>query len=382
MSTPVSVTASGSGPSMIGGTGEDVPVMNRDFGANIPGWWDYNLLNLLASSQDEVTVGDIVLQRSSAGNLNRQVIFDPAGITATFGSSNPAVFTVDASGLLTYVSTGTAQLTITSASRIARKLLKWSDATIELRYKQGITGSLRRHIENNVDACVGGDLELYPVLLYPGFQPPLMSQNSNFWARNYSNFSCVAAYGTNGGNWLGATAISQDILIVAEHTKIGWAGSSFLFPNPTTGELYWATSTGHKTIGNTDVRIVKVSPLLPNYVVPAKLWPANYLTKISNNLEYVPLFRVNQYKQIGLVRDYYYYPDYGVPVTPRADKLLGLIGGDSGHGDFAAINGQLVFDNCHYGRADNIITEINIAVTELGGSDYPQAIDLSGFPNV
>jgi hypothetical protein len=75
--------------------------------------------------------------------------------------------------------------------------------------------------------------------------------------------------------------------------------------------------------------------------------------------------------------------------THRYALWENIVGGDSGHPSCIIINNQLVIMTCTYGGWSGQIagpnylayhTEINAAMTSLGGGYQLTEIDLSGFP--
>ena len=112
---------------------------------------------------------------------------------------------------------------------------------------------------------------------------PTYTWDTNSWAYPIRNaLTCRAVYNSWGGRWGGPTLIHPRFAVTAWHfwvTDPGVVGRTVRFRG-TDGVLYTRTVSAQARIGTTDIAILMLDSPLPAEVIPAKVLPTNWATKL------------------------------------------------------------------------------------------------------
>ncbi len=314
-----------------------------------------------------------------------------------FESLDPEIATVNERGIVTRVGNGTAR--ILAKTRLLNRrvdvavLREAGQSTITL--DSYVAGSLARDCANAIDTRLAGvtPSTAKPIFNTANHDAALYVRNTGCWAADI-DLTCVSPWNSAGGIMYGGTAISPRHIIFARH---------FLIPNGST--IRFVTS-GNAVVSRTmttkavlsgegypfDLAIGLLDSDLPGTITPAKVLPADTLDYLPSLASAYPLpcLGIDQ-EEKALVTDLYSLGGSFASCQPpsnatRLNFYEPLIMHDSGNPCFLVIGGVAVllttwtFGGPGAGpRIHALHTEINAALTSLGGGYQLTSIDLSAF---
>lgn len=314
-----------------------------------------------------------------------------------FESLDPSIATVDSIGNVTRVSDGTARILAKTRllnKRIDVPVVREGGATV-VTLNSYTAGSLALECSTAVDSRISGKTPsaAKPIFSTANHAAGSYTRNAGCWAANI-DLTCVSPWNSAGGIAYAGTAISPRHIIFARHFQIP-TGATVRFV--TTGNVVVTrTMTAAQSLAGSgypyDLTIGLLDSALPDTITPAKVLPANvldYLPSLSK-LYSIPALVIDR-EEKALVADLYQlsgsYVSFHQPVdATRLTYFEGLISGDSGNPGFLVIDDQPVLvTTWTYGGAGSgprihaLHTEINAAMTTLGGGHQLTDVSLSGF---
>lgn len=351
---------------------------------------------LSASSTSNVEISDGLFQRNvgSSARYDAIVYYIPEVGDVTipnFSSSNSSIATVGNSGNVTTVGSGNVDIfcrafqTTKKVTHNARTVTPTTTDTF-LNY---LDGTLGKHSTNEGNSVIagGGQLNLFSV---KNPQTPTYTRNSSCWA-SLLDWTGVSPHNSAGGFQRGGTLVSPRHLVWANHFNIP-NGTTITFVSAE-NEVFTRTLTSSIQIGTSDIRVGVLNGDIDESVSHYSVLPSNwndYLVTVSQT--YIPLVTTDQ-EQKAICRELnnISITVHGgrifhrfAQISPRQNFSENIVVGDSGQPMFMIIDGEMVFLGCHYNTGAIVslheyITEINAAMTTLGGGYQLTEVDLSGF---
>ncbi len=314
-----------------------------------------------------------------------------------FESLNEDIATVDDVGYVTRVSDGTATILVKTKllnKPVSVPVSRLTGQTVVV-LNNYIAGSLARDCSTAVDDRISGQT---PATAKPIFTTA--DHDTSTYVRNVSNWaadvdlSCVSPWNSSGGASYAGTAISPRHVIFARHFPIpNGATVRFVTADNVVVNRIMTTSQALAGDGYTyDLTIGKLDSDLPETITPATVLPSNvlnYLPSLSNEYS-LPCLAFDR-EEKALVTDLYSLSGSFVSCHQPADATRltffeQLISGDSGNPCFLIIDDVAVLiTTWTYGgpgagpRIHALHTEINAAMTTLGGGYQLTDVDLSDF---
>lgn len=358
-------------------------------------------LVLASSSSTLVTIDDALFQRDSPAlvRYDAEVVYFPTAGPVTspyFFSGNPALATVDSSGDVTTVGSGNVDIfcrALQTTKKVTHNARTTGGSTADT-FLSYIDGTLGKHSTEQGDELVsgGGELNLFST---KNSATSTYVRNASCWAASL-DWSGVSPHNSTGGFQRGGTLVSPRHLVWANHFNIA-NGATVTFVNDS-NEVFTRTVSNSVQIGFSDIRVgvlnADIDASVSFYQVLPNDWRDYIVAVFRTN---IPLITTDQ-DQNALVRDFNNSANTGpagiiqishnVPAqdSPRSPFSQQIVGGDSGQPMFMLINGTMVLLGCHYTAfgiplLSNYITEINAAMTTLGGGYQLTQADLSAFTN-
>lgn len=322
----------------------------------------------------------------------------------TFSSLDPSVATIDHMGLTTRVSDGYARLRVQFGLMYLRQFSVQIARTIgdpvTTTFKEFVTGSLARHMCDQIDARIAGKTFAANGDVYSSKAPWVRS--TGFWAADV-DLTCASPWNNAMGENRAGTLVTPRHALVARHYGTYSPGEVYTFV--TMGNVaHQMTVDSVYVCPSSDTTILRFSTDAPAGITFAKVMPystlivkAPSMTRGYSDPGAVPGLVLNQTER-GSVSDF--YPNIatttmgvnGRPtaVEARSDFWNGPVVGDSGNPVFLLVNGQPVllttWTSGGFGGGPNYVTqavqdEINTGLTTLGGGYQLTTADLSGFPS-
>lgn len=317
-----------------------------------------------------------------------------------FESANPAVATVDSTGYVTSITDGSTTVRcrrrhVLREVSIAAAVDQVETVTLLNAYLSGTVG---KHIKDEATALLAASTQT-------NIYSSGTTRNANVWTGDY-NLTGVAYSNTTSGNaQRGGTLISPRHIIFVDHYKIA-VGATITFVTANGTEVT-RTLSARQTISpagstpttNRDVTIGLLSSDVPGTLTWYKLMPADwqdYLTLYGNSN--VPVVALDQQRNaLQRWRKIYPYPASDPALRAIYNSVFvyhhlassasqEIVVGDSGQPIFHPIDGELVLLGCHTWETSAFLlgmvkTEIDAAMTSLGGGYTSTAADLTGFNN-
>lgn len=219
-------------------------------------------------------------------------------------------------------------------------------------------------------------------------------RNPNCWAGSI-DLTCVSPWNSAGTTQLCATLISPRHYICAAHAAVP-VGATVRFVTTDNTTVERTVTAIVSNIGY-DTCVGVLNADVPNSISFAKVLPTNFREYIPTHTEYeIPVISIDQTKKALVKR--ILSVDYNFSLSP--DKWLmsfggctaaafstlneNIIGGDSGHPSFLVVNGEACILTCWTGSTNGAAynkmhTELNAAMTSLGGGYQLTIADLSSF---
>ncbi len=346
---------------------------------------------------DDATVYDDL---SAETRLEGPISTEPPDVVERmeFTTANPSLAVVSSSGYVTSTGTGTTIITC-KRKHVRRKL--------EIDAAVGVVTAVTNLISYNNDTLGKHVKDTIASLLATSTQTNIytsgVTRNPNVWTGDL-DLTGISYWNTTGGNngHRGATLISPRHVLMANH-----------FPVTVGDTIEYVTQAGVKvqrtldsvitivpsdpTYSSADMRIGKLNADVPETIKHYSIMPEDwfdYLTLYHNSE--LPIVACAQRRTIyQRWRRNYPHPSDNEALRNEyntawcyhelADQAsANLVTGDSGQPTFFPINGELVLlgshltDVSHY-LASKFKTEINAAMTTLGGGYTTTVADLTGF---
>lgn len=317
-----------------------------------------------------VTVDDVVYSRytTATKTVNAQIAVMANSLVApSFRAIDLTKATVDQTGKVTTVSTGTTRIlvsvppfiySVTHAGSIA------SGQTVDT-FLNYVSGSLGEAITDAiVERAVEGKSKLV--------------RDPNCWID--LDFSCWPA------QRFGGCLISPRHLLTANHA---WPGTAITFVGPDGTMINRTISlTDSETIAGSDMRISLLSEAVPESIAYCRVLPTDWRDYVT--VKDLPILAGDQ--QFQVLSRKAISADNGVVTHQNATRselvpfTETIISGDSGSPLWVIVDGELILLGTHGGAngfvcVSDRIDEINEAMDTLGGGYQLDEIDLSAYPS-
>lgn len=312
----------------------------------------------------------------------------------TRSSTNLSVLapTVGNTQLWTYVGAGSTKLQIITPARTYERLMNTFSQSSVISRTQGTstTGSLRRHMDTQVDARIASFTSYAErAEMFSDRNPvtPAYTRNVNCWLSTV-DLTPIAAWNSDSNFQKGPTLISPRHVVGANHYQ--WAVGTTVHFVEADNDVVVRTITAVASIAGTDIILGVLNSDVPAGISFARVLPADWATKLPTLSTFgVPVCSADQGKRVFLrnVRA------IGTSVSCEPPNIASRIGfykdavsGDSGSPCFAVIGGEMVLLCTWLGGGGgtgpslvNYTTQINAAMTTLGGGGSLTAVDLSTY---
>lgn len=256
------------------------------------------------------------------------------------------------------------------------------------------------HIKSSINNLLLGK---YPATSLPVFASqdhatPAYVRNTENWAADYvQQLTCISPWNSDGAFTKAGTLVSPRHVIFATHflpavgSTIRFIAADNTIVNRTVTALESITVTG---VNYPDITVGLLDSDVPGTIAFAKVLPDAWEDKLPNIATLRPLaFGTDQEEKL-LLREATQIGDdlvaktarFAAPIEPTYRSFYeNLVSGDSGNPCFFLINGQLIlltvwtFSDATGTSVSAFKTEINTAMTTLGGGYQLTEINLAGF---
>lgn len=348
-----------------------------------PFWFDLNdtvrnvaiTSGVVTSDEDgdasiQVTTGADVSQEHSFG-LALSYSYMDGSPDFSFTSSNEAVATVDASGVVTPVAAGNATITVigsiegTSVTRNIELTQTVVEGTTMNTIVGGVTGSARKSITDVIDAAISGKT--------PSVAKPLFSAanhvtgaytyNASGWFYPWvTAMTGLSPWNSNGGTEKAGVAVTARNAIGAAHYGLN-IGNTIRFVQ-SNGTVVDRVISAYSDMAGTDIRLYVLSSDLPAGITPAKMFPSDWTEHFTvgpsggGRCESMPIAWIDKINNVYVHSVELYMDgstigaelDYGLPVgVERLSFSKGLTMGDSGSPFFVMVGSNLALLTSAYG---------------------------------
>jgi len=345
---------------------------------------------------DDATVFD---ESSAETRQEGFIVTDPidAGEKAVFSSDNPSVATVDAGGYVRSIADGTT--TIRCKRKHVRRAVAITAVVDEVqtivRLQSYNSGTLGKHIKDSAAA-------LLAVSEQTNVYSSGTTRNPNVWTGALDLTGVAYSNTTSGGAQRAGTLISPRHIVFSKHYQIAVGATvNFVTADGTTvSRTLQARQDVDALVSppNRDSTIGLLNTDVPSSIKWYKLFPndwQDYLTLYTNSQ--LPIVAFDQERKVIQRWRHLPWPDND-PAQQAFNNIIifahslasqaseNIIVGDSGQPCFHAINGELALLGFHTGDLFGFFmgatkTEIDAAMTSLGGGYTSTDFDLSGFNN-
>ncbi|MEQ1751214.1 MAG: hypothetical protein ABL974_17430 [Prosthecobacter sp.] len=293
--------------------------------------------------------------------------------------------------LWTYVADGSVMMRlITPARTYERSVSVYSSASVvERTQSTSVTGSLRKHMESQVDTRINNFIAfLDRSSLFSGRNPtgPTYTRNTDCFLSTV-DMTPLAAWNSAGIYQRGPTLITPRHIVGAAHWPFS-VGTTVHFVSAA-NVLTVRTVTDVSVISGTDIILGKLDSDVPAGIAFAKVLPTNWAAKLPTlSLFGVPVCSTDQGKRAWVrnLRTLGASVGCEAPNASRISYYADAISGDSGSPCFAVINNEMVLLCCWLGGGGGTgpslvyyTTQINSALTALGGGYQLTAINLASY---
>ena len=319
------------------------------------------------------------------------ILRDELGSGLTFATSDPAVATVSSQGIVTHVTDGAFDLTLTVGAfeRVFPLVNTTTPQGESTLITGGPAGSLREALTRPIDEALAlsSDITMFSVRDHA---TGTYTRNPTFWGWPVAD---AAAWSAIPVRWSGhptilrgGTLIAPDIIATTTHYP-STIGSSYTYAEPD-GTLHVRTVTHRRTVSG-DLTIARLDSPLPAAIPPMPIMPnvGIYGQKsISPSLGSVPVFGLNKFLQAS-VRDF--QPQGGAIAPQLPDRLatfVQMVSGDSSGAVVFADGTSLIYlfgwtTNQSGVPLGNHVAAIEAAIADMGSSSEITLYDVSGFPD-
>lgn len=367
------------------------PVYDTDFTYRISAVVDYN--DVGAASTDMV-VNDAAITRIVSAYSDPYYDFIVSG-----NAPGLTLTALDATGVfvgnrLTRVSNGTCRVrasTWLKSEIFTCNMTRINDNQYDiLRYYE--SGSLARHMVDLFATLIGSKTSTSkPIYSTQNHTSPSYTRNIDCWAYPI-NATAISPWNSRGSNTRAGTAISPRHIILAEHYPLAINDTIRFITSDNV--VITRTISNVQQVANYDLQIAVLDADLPGTITPLKVPPANVLNYLpSIALFPIPLLATDQ-EEKALTKETWptNWNSYGIKygafqnasTDPTSRMTETIIGGDSGNPVCMLINGEAVLISDWFGPYlglfyPTLISEINSAITTLGGGHTLSTVDLSSF---
>lgn len=334
------------------------------------------------------------------GQINVNVLSNPFSSRAvTYSSQTPTIATVDSSGRVTRVSDGTAKIVVDTPA--LKQLLNVSvslpTAGVITTYPSYANGTLGKNVSDDIDDRItnvtSSNAETYkPIFSTQDHTNSIYVRNTSSWVYGL-DLTAISPWNSNGGVRKAGTLISPRHIIFANHYTIA-NGSKIRFITQDNVVVERTLVNSIQVGSPSDVQVGVLDSDVSDTISFAKFLPDGWQNYIPG-IPYLPIpifytdqeekALVNQWPwiQAGAVVSFS-YPQSTSPSRKALSEQV--ISGDSGNPAFLIINNQLVIltawqvAGAGAGPSHTYYkSQINAAMTSLGGGYQLTTVDLSGF---
>jgi hypothetical protein len=393
-------------------------------GSIAPFWFDCAIDSVVASTEafaGDTLIDDFINYTTADATVttNRKItplieVNDGCGcenISFTYSSSNEAVATIDSTGLTSWVSNGTVNITV-SAFRFEEFLVSRIFSVTVNRTAGTTTNVKQKFIANTLGAEMTREMaeEIGSLTANNSTKLVFSTQNhgaatyvrsSTCWAKNF-DWTGVSPWNSGLANRKAGTLVSPCHLICAKHYQLN-IGNSIRFITADNA-VVTRTIASKGSVGSTDLTVCKLNEDVPETIKHYKVLDMQseaFIAKVSDT-GFLPIVFFDQEEKalvgnynlsgvntnfFGMTRWRYrnqpFYPShyekfYEFYETP--------IGGDSGNPLFFIIDDEPVLQSVFWtsgggGSISFYKTQVNNIMTSLGGGYQLELYDISSYPN-
>ena len=308
----------------------------------------------------------------------------------SFSSSSTGTLGNPVNGLAAYVADGPCTLLATSRDGETSAVLVTAEGgesnTTDIP-DGWVSGTLAAHCTDQIAslAASGNELNVFTVANGSTFV-----RNPGFWASSV-DFSCASPWNSTGGAQRAGTLVSPRHVVFCEHASFYPANGATMYFVSAQGEV--VTRTLESTVfAASDIRVGVLDSDVPASISFARVLPTDWASASLPGIDAtfaVPVIVFNQQERSGVSnltgfatdRFNTRYPD------SYADYYQNIVKGDSCNPVFLVIDnapvliGVLTFGGSGAGfHIAHYTTQVNAAMTTLGGGYSLTTVDLSEFP--
>lgn len=308
----------------------------------------------------------------------------------SFSSSATGTLGNPVNGLAAYVADGPCTLFATSRDGETSAVLVTAESggptTTDIP-DGWVSGTLAAHCTDQIAglASSGSELNVFAVANGATFV-----RNPSFWASGI-DLSCASPWNSTGGSQRAGTLVSPRHVVFCEHASFYPANGATMYFVSAQGEV--VTRTLESTVfAAGDIRLGVLDSDVPASINFARVLPTDWTASLPgiDSAFGLPVIVLNQQERAGISsltnlatsRFGNSYP------AGYADYYQNIVVGDSGNPVFLVIDnapvllGVLTFGGPGAGyHIAHYTTEVNAAMTTLGGGYQLTAVDLSEFPD-
>jgi hypothetical protein len=359
---------------------------------------DRTVINAGSATYTTDSDANVVRNISNGATTNFKItaVESPIFKGLSFFSETPEIASVDSTGLVTYVSNGTANIIIQSPAgsrRVSRLISSTSTATI---FDSWIVGTLAKHITDNINTLILGKIYSSNTTdMYVGVGVDTYSPNS----ANFAHTLDMSCFSTSQYSRM---VLVSPSCVIGSHTSLRNTGDTITFRSSTgvyetrsiISSIAFSTNTENASDQNfickLNTPITSISPAkLLSSLYPAKLICA---ARAYNNTGSYPIQMLRTKQAGGLNRIELIEGNINTDNTVQLRKSVNtpysewsslVEGGDSNGVIFVPINGEVVLvssmNNVGGGRNFwSMSGEINANINTLAGESVTYA-NISGF---
>lgn len=305
-----------------------------------------------SGGNSDVTDRDVLLKRNTGATVDRnQQITSDGMIDPVYESIDTGIGTVDASGLVSRVSNGTARVNVSVKGvkqQIEVPLIRQTGQTQDTFYAW-TDGSFAKHIADKIDGDLSTKIASDETMNY--FSSVNHSTKSYVWNPNLwlnvprSALTCISVWNSQYGQVFPATLITSRHAICRTHVGIS-VGKTVRFVDANgVAQDRMVTAAKDLTGQLEDTRVLLFNSAFTNAITPAKLFPANITSYIPNVKYGIPMILRNQELKCTVFDLSFigqFNAVFSTPVNTKRKEFWKLLeGGDSGTPAFVVSNNQL-----------------------------------------
>jgi hypothetical protein len=248
-----------------------------------------------------------------------------------------------------------------------------------------VSGSLAGQLNQDFDLRLPSEVQVYSV---KNNATSTYVRNANCWPG--LDKTCWPVWNSSSANRFNGALISPRHICYAKHANVPNGAAIRFVTND--NEVVERTVGARIDIGTFDLRIAVLNADVPSSIGFAKVLPTDFLNRFTP--ADIPLLAGDQETKL-VIREWTSYTEtnsgqskvnvHRASTKPNRSALSeAIVSGDSGSPVFVIIDNELVLLGCHFTAigCPNIgmyATEVNAAMTTLGGGYQLTPIDLSAF---